>query len=107
MAKPIWPESIPFGATSSTDVHRWPGAAIGMRERGQPDAGSIGRTSAGNRYSHVTRGEPMAASAATAGGKPYAVAGRRCSRVVYHLLDSGNAHDIHACDRRPSALTHY
>src|ERR1700747_3101900 len=50
VAQPIWVELFSRDAIADADDHRRPGAAAGVRERGQSDAGPVGGTAAGNRY---------------------------------------------------------
>src|ERR1700751_90211 len=79
VAQSIWLELFSRDAIADADDDRGPSAAAGMAYRGQSDAGPVGGTAAGNRHPQVAGREPVAAGAATAGGKPDAGSGRRRS----------------------------
>src|ERR1700751_830337 len=70
VAQSIWLELFSRDAIADADELRGPSAAAGMRERGQSDAGPVGGAAGGKGDSHVAGCEPVAAGAATAGGKP-------------------------------------
>src|SRR5713101_9202074 len=98
MAQPVWRESVSLDAAADADVHRGPGAAAGVRERGESDAGAVGGAASRDCYSNVDGGEPVAAGEATAGGESCAGAGGRSSCAVDHVLDCGNVYEIHSDD---------
>ena len=74
------------------------GAAAGVRERGESDAGALGGSAARDRDTNVVGREPLAAGKATACGELDAVTGGRRGGAADYAVDRRNVDEICAGD---------
>src|ERR1700731_2903820 len=102
MAQSFRLELFSRDVATDADDNRRPGPAAGMCQCGEPDAGAVGSAAARNRNSDVDGCEPVAAGAATAGGKPGAGDGGGPGRIVDHIVDFGHVYEIPADDGFPA-----
>ena len=98
LAQSLQHELFSRHAAADADGHRRAGAAAGLRQRGESDAGALGGAAARNRHPHVARREPLATGSPVAGRKPDAGAGRRRGGVADHALDRWDADEVRAGD---------